>query len=93
MNQMFYDIAKKYAAEHNCDIVEPCTERNGYMYFHLDYTGRARYTGHPHIIKISPTGKVHRVLDFDEIYWAFKYALQQRSNRETAVEFGMLDQK
>ena len=79
MNAIITEALRKYATENHCDIVEPCTESKGYAYFHLDYTGRARYTGHPHIIKISPTGKVHRVLDFDEIYWAFKYALQQRA--------------
>lgn len=69
----YNDIAKQYAAQHGCNIVQPSTaERNGYKYFHLDYTGRPRYTGHPHIIKISPAGKVQRVLDVDEIYWAVK---------------------
>lgn len=68
----YQDIAKKYAAQHGCNIVQPsAAERNGYKYFHLDYTGRPRYTGHPHIIKISPAGKVQRVLDVDEIYWAY----------------------
>lgn len=68
----YQDIAKKYAEEHGCNILQPAAERNGYRYFHLDYTGRPRYTGHPHIIKISPAGKVQRVLDVDEIYWAYK---------------------
>lgn len=67
----YQDIAKKYASEHKCDIVQPSAERNGYRYFLLDYTGRARYTGHPHIIKISPAGKVQRVLNVEEIYWAY----------------------
>lgn len=81
MNQMFYDIAKKYATEHNCDIVEPCTERNGYAYFHLDMSVRPRYLGLPVIIKISPAGEVKLVLDFDEIFWAYKYALQWKNNQ------------
>lgn len=69
----YQDIAKQYAAQHGCNIVQPTTaERNGYRYFYLDYTGRPRYTGHPHIIKISPSGKAQRVLNTDEIYWAFK---------------------
>ena len=68
----YQGIAKKYADKHGCNIVQPSSaERNGYRYFHLDYTGRPRYTGHPHIIKISPAGKVQRVLDVDEIYWAY----------------------
>lgn len=73
MNDMidFENIAKKYAEEHKCNIVQPSIKRNGYMYFHIDYTGRARYTGHPHIIKISSTGKVQRVLNVHEIYWAY----------------------
>lgn len=69
----FNEIAKQYAKQHNCDIVQPSAERNGYRYFHLDYTGRPRYTGHPHIIKISLEGKVQRVLDFEEIYWAYNH--------------------
>lgn len=67
------DIAKQYADKHGCNIVQPSAERNGFSYFNIDYTGRPRYTGHPHIIKISPTGKVQRVLDFDEIYWAYNH--------------------
>lgn len=69
----YIKIAKEYAAEHKCDIVQPSVERNGYKYFHLDFTGRPRYTGLPYIIKISPLGKVQRVLNVDEIYWAYKH--------------------
>ena len=68
----YQDIAKQYAQQHGCDIVQPTTAvRNGNRYFHIDCTGRARYTGHPHIIKISPAGQVQRVLKTDEIYWAY----------------------
>lgn len=66
----YIKIAKEYATEHKWDIVQPSAERNGYKYFRLDFTGRPRYTGLPYIIKISPSGKVKRVLDFDEIFWA-----------------------
>ena len=70
-------IAEQYAQEHKCDIIEPSAERNGYKYFHLDYTGMAHYTGHPHIIKIKKaTGKVQRVLEFREIYWAYKQRIK-----------------
>ena len=66
------DIAEKYAKEHGCDIVEPAARRDGYSYFHIDYTGRSHYTGHPHIIRISPKGRsIRRVLDTHELYWAF----------------------
>ena len=58
----YNDIAKQYA------------ERNGYRYFYVDYADRPRYLGHPHIIKISPAGKVQRVLNVDEIYWVVKQA-------------------
>ncbi len=69
----YQDIAKQYAAKHGCDIVQPTTaERNGYKYFYLDYSVRPRYMGHPYIIKISPSEKAQRVLNTDEIYWAFK---------------------
>lgn len=70
----YQDIAVKYAGKHGCNIVQPSAiERNGYRYYHIDYTGRQRYTGHPHIIKISPAGKVQRVLNVDEIYWAYNH--------------------
>ena len=66
------DKAEKYAKEHGCDIVEPAALRGGYSYFHLDYNGRPHYTGHPHIIRISPKGRsIRRVLDTHELYWAF----------------------
>jgi hypothetical protein len=64
------DTVNQYAKQHGCDIVQPSAERGGYHYFHLDYAGRQHYTGHPHIIKVSPKGKVQRVLDTDELYWA-----------------------
>jgi hypothetical protein len=68
----YQKIAKEYADEQGCDIVQPTSaERNGYRYFYLTKTVRPRYLGHPHIIRISPTGNVQRVLDVDEIYWAF----------------------
>lgn len=69
----YNEIAKQYADEQGCDIVQPTSaEQNGYRYFYLNRTVRPRYMGHPHIIKISPTGKVQRVLDIEELYWAFK---------------------
>ena len=70
----YNDIAKQYAERNGYGIVRPSAERNGYRYFHIDYTDRPRYLGHPHIIKISPAGKVQRVLNVDEIYWAVKQA-------------------
>ena len=71
MTDIVLNVARRYAAEHKCDIIRPSVEHNGMSYFLVDYTGRARYTGHPHIIKISSTGIVERVMDFDEIYWAY----------------------
>lgn len=70
----YQDIAKQYAKINGYGIIRSSAIRNGYRYFHVDYTERPRYLGHPHIIKISPSGKVQRVLDFDEIYWAVKLA-------------------
>ena len=70
----YNDIAKRYAEKNGYGVVRPSTERIGYRYFHVDYTERPRYLGHPHIIKISPAGKVLRVLNVDEIYWAVKQA-------------------
>ena len=73
----YYNIAKRYATEHKCDIVQPTTaERDGYHYFFLNHTIRPRYMGHPHIIKISPDGEVQRVYDVDEIYWAVKRIIE-----------------
>ena len=40
----------------------------------MDYAVLSRYLKHPHIIKISPIGKIGRVLNFDEIYWVVKQA-------------------
>lgn len=70
----YNDIAKHYAERNGYSIVRPAAERSGYRYFHVDYTDRPRYMGHPCIIKISPAGKVQRVLNVDEIYWAYKQA-------------------
>lgn len=70
----YLNIAKRFADKHGFDIVKTCAERNGFSYFHLDFSGRTRYTGHPHIIKISTTGKVLVVADINEIYWAVKKA-------------------
>lgn len=66
--------AKEYAKANKFDIIRPAIEENGATYFMLDYTGRPRYTGHPHIIKISPTGKVKRVLDVETIYRIYNQA-------------------
>ena len=66
----YRNMAKQFADEHGFDIVRPCTEHSGYSYFQLDFSNRPRYTGHPHIIKISSTGKILVVADVDEIYWA-----------------------
>ena len=69
----FQKIAKQYADKQGYDIVQSTSAvRSEYRYFYLNRTVRPRYMGHPHIIKISPTGKVQRVLNVDEIYWAFK---------------------
>ena len=69
----YQKIAKQYADKQGYDIVQPTSaERNGYRYFYLTQAVRPRYLGHPHIVKISPSGKVQRVLNVDEIYWAFK---------------------
>lgn len=66
----YLKIAREFAAKQRCDIIQPSAECNGYKYFRLDFTGRPRYTGLPYIIKISPSGKVQQVVDFDEIFWA-----------------------
>ena len=66
----YQDIVKQFADKHGLDIVHFCLECDGLRYFHLDFSNRPRYTGHPHIIKISSTGKILVVADVDEIYWA-----------------------
>ena len=74
------EIAKQYAHENGYDILHASVAHNGYRYFHLDYTGRARYTGHPRVIKINTSGKVQQVLNLDEIYWACKNCLDPSTN-------------
>lgn len=69
----YNDIAKQYAERNGYSIVRPSAERSGYRYFQVDYADRPRYLGHPHIIKISSAGKVQRVLNVDEIYWAYSH--------------------
>jgi hypothetical protein len=73
----YISIAKEYAEELGCDIIKPSAVKGGYHYFYLNRTVRPRYLGHPHVIKISPSGKVQRVLDFEEIYWAYKKARKE----------------
>lgn len=68
----YQNIAKQFADKHGFDIVRPCAERKGYSYFHLDFSTKPRYTGHPHVVKISTTGKISVVADVNEIYWAVK---------------------
>ena len=73
----YYDIAKQFADKEGLDVVQYCTERNGYHYFYLNYTVRPRYMGHPHIIKISPIGKIQWVRDFHERYWAYNLRVKE----------------
>ena len=54
----YQNIAKQFADKHGFDIVRPCAEHNGYSYFHLDFSKRPRYTGHPHVVKSAPQGKL-----------------------------------
>ena len=70
-------LIKKYAQEHRCDIIKRCTERNGFIYYVLDFSSRPRYTGHPHVVKISHKGMVIRVFDVEEIYWAYKHRAKE----------------
>jgi len=70
----YNNIAKKYAESDGYDSVRPSVEHNGYRYFYIDYAVSTCYLKHPHIIKISPIGKIGRVLNFDEIYWVVKQA-------------------
>lgn len=67
----YEDIIIPFANKHHFDIVHFCAKQNGYAYFHLDFTGRPRYTGLPHIIKVNATKKILIVTNLDEIYWAF----------------------
>jgi len=66
----YQNIAKQFATKHGFDIVHYCSEVNGYSYFLLDFSDKPHYTGHPHVVKISTTGKISVVADLDEIYWA-----------------------
>ena len=70
----YNNIAKKYAESKGYGSVRPSVERNGYRYFYIDYAVSTRYLKHPHIIKISPIGKIGRVLNFEEVYWAVRQA-------------------
>jgi hypothetical protein len=65
-------IARRYAQNLNRDIILHCVDKDIYRYYRIDYTNRARYTGHPHIIKIDDNGTITQVRDLDEIYWAVK---------------------
>lgn len=67
-------IVQETAAKHGFDIVRPCAERKGFRYFLLDFSNKPRYTGHPHVVQISSTGKILVVADLKEIYWAVKQA-------------------
>lgn len=64
---------KKYAQEHGCDIIKRCIKNKGYTYYFLDFSNRPHYTGHPHIVKISPKGVINRIFNVEEIYWAYKH--------------------
>ena len=74
------DIADRYARRNGFDKAELCAVRDGVAYFHLMWEPRPKYSGHPNVIRISPTGKILVVTDMEEKYWAIgqpKEALPQ----------------
>ncbi|MBR6551114.1 MAG: hypothetical protein IKT71_07945 [Paludibacteraceae bacterium] len=74
MTRFTINIAKKHAAKTGMDVVRPCVKVRGWSYYHLNYSVRPRYLGLPIIIKISKKGKIVRVLDMEERFWAYKLA-------------------
>ena len=66
------DIADRYAKSNKFDTAELVAVKDRMAYYRLDWESRPRYTGHPCVIKISPSGKVQPVTDRDEIYWAIQ---------------------
>ena len=68
----YQDIVKRFAEKHGFDIVRFCIECVGLRYFHLDFSTRPRYTGHPHIVKVDDAGELIVVTDVNEIYWVMK---------------------
>jgi 8-oxo-dGTP diphosphatase len=63
-------IAEKFAKHKGFDITELCAEKDGYKYYQLMWNPQPKYTGHPNVIKIAPTGRVIVLEDREEIYWA-----------------------
>ena len=68
----YQDIVKQFADKHGFAIVHFCLEYDGLRYFHLDFSNRPRYTGHPHIVKVNDIGELIVVTDINEIYWVMK---------------------
>ena len=68
----YLDRVKKFADKYGLDIVRFCMECDGYRYFHLDFSNRPRYAGHPHIVKVNDAGELIVVTDINEIYWVMK---------------------
>lgn len=64
-------LAQEYAQKNGKDTVRPAGEQNGYKYFHVFlWETRKHKLGIYQYIKISTTGKVSEVLNFQEIMWA-----------------------
>ena len=64
------EIAEKFAKHKGFDITELCAEKDGYKYYLLMWNPQPKYTGHPNVIKIAPSGRVTVLRDRFEIYWA-----------------------
>lgn len=80
-------IANRYAVSTNHKIVNFCTDKDGYAYYHTNYATRPRYLGLSHIIKIDDNGEMSYVHNHKERFWAYEQAVK-RDNFQYPIIIG-----
>ncbi|MBQ6307240.1 MAG: hypothetical protein IJK78_11800 [Bacteroidales bacterium] len=68
------EIANGFAKKNGFNVIERVAEKDGWVYFHLNWKPRPKYTGNPNVIKISRSGRLIYINNLKEIFWALEQA-------------------